>query len=888
MKSTCRCAVVLLVLCVVAVTSRTRAADKPATEPVVFEKGVLPIFQAKCVSCHGPDKQKAGLDVRSVAALLKGGETGPSVAPGSFERSELWVRIASDKMPPGKDKLTETEKVAIRAWIETGAKSTTPVSQAAVDTSDRQVTDEDRNFWSFKKPVRPAVPGLGSLALPARQRVRNPIDAFVLTELDKKQLTMSPEADRLTLLRRAYHDLLGMPPSAKDVESALNDKSDEWYERVVDRLLASSHYGERWGRHWLDLAGYADSEGILDADYVRTAAWRYRDYVIRAFNSDKPFDRFLKEQIAGDELVDYPTAYKTQKVFSPEVVDALVATGYLRCASDTSRPDFVNIKNAPGYYYQTLDDTVKIVASSTLGLTMECAKCHSHKYDPIPQTDYYRVQAVFMSGYRPYQWVPQVQRRLLEATEAQEKEAKEHNGKVDAAVAPMKKQLEALKTQFGEQLFKERLAKLPDAIREDVRVALTIEPAKRSEVQKYLADKFQKELRPDANALAKLLPATYADFKTKSEAIDAAIKVEDAKRITFPEIRALYDLPGEAKTHLLRRGDYLNPGTEVKPGALAALMTSKPFQWTPKTEPAGNAAAVNSGRRLAFAEWLTQPDHPLTARVLVNRLWLHHFGEGIVNTPDNFGRTGARPSHPELLDWLATEFVARGWSIKAMHKLIMTSSAYRQVSAVHADGKRIDPDNRLLWRQRLRRLEAESLRDSILSVAGNLNAEMFGPPVPMQRVNGEVVVPSNAAGWRRSVYLQVRRSQPLTLLQVFDQPVMETNCTRRGVSTVASQALSLMNSDFLVQQSEALATRVLRESAAQPLDHAVRLTFTRAITEQERTRLTAFFTAQTVVHESLLSAGKPVTAEQKQQAQHKALADLCHMLFSANEFAYVD
>jgi hypothetical protein len=853
----------LAVVVALTVPAGAVAADPPAIP--IFEKDILPLFQAKCLSCHGATKQKADLDMRNKVAMLKGGDSGPALTPGDAAKSLIWEKVVSDKMPPGKEKLSPKEKVLIREWIDRGAKDAGTAVAIADDGKDRSVSDADREFWAFKKPVRPQPPQVRNSG-----RVRNPIDNFLLAELEKGGLGFAPDADRQVLLRRASLDLTGLPPTPKELAEFLADTSADAYERMIDRLLASERYGERWGRHWLDLAGYADSEGILDADYVRTEAWRYRDYVIRAFNKDRAYDRFLKEQIAGDELIDYWTAYRTQKQLPAEVLEAITATGFLRCASDTSRPDFVNIKNAPGYYYQTLDDTLKIVASSTLALTVECAKCHGHKYDPIPQADYYRMQAVFMSAYRPTQWVPQVQRRLLDATAAQEKEATAHNAIVDAAIAALRKQLGALNQQFGERRFNERLAALPEAIRDDVRTALATDAGKRTEVQKYLAGKFQKDLRPEAGTLAKLLSDAYPEYKTRAQDLDAKIKAEEAKRRTFPEIRALYDLPGEVKTHLLRRGDYTTPGKEVAPGVLSVISTAKPFAWT---APAKDART--SGRRLAFAEWLTQPDHPLTARVLVNRLWLIHFGEGIVTTADNFGQKGARPSHPELLDWLATEFIARGWSIKAMHRLIMTSTAYRQASLNRADGKRLDPDNRLLWRQRFRRIEAEVLRDSILSVAGTLNAEMYGQPVLMQRNGDEVVAPAGPAGARRSIYLQVRRSQPLTLLQVFDQPVMETNCTRRGVSTVASQALSLLNSDFMTTQAEAFAARVEKEGGANPVDYAVRLAFGRPATESEQTRLKAFVTEQAKHYRG-------------NDAQHRALADLCHMLLSANEFAYVD
>ncbi|HMC65208.1 MAG TPA: DUF1549 domain-containing protein, partial [Gemmataceae bacterium] len=364
-------AILLASLLVSAGAVDSSAADKPV-QPL-FEKDVLPILESKCLRCHGKDLQKADLDLRSKTGLLKGGESGPAVSPGSPEDSLLWIKIAANKMPPSKNKLTEAEKVLIRHWIENGAKDTgRTIAEHAGPSSDRQVTDADRQFWAFRKPVRPSLPPVTQ-----KSRARNPIDAFVLAGLEKKGLALSPEADRLTLMRRAYFDLIGLPPSPREIDVFLSDHSADAYEKLVARLLASDHYGERWGRHWLDQAGYADSEGILDADYERTAAWRYRDYVIRAFNKDKPYDRFLQEQLAGDEISDYWTAYRRQKELSPEVVECLIATGYLRCAGDTSRPDFAQIKNAPGYYYQTLDDTVKIVASSILGLTVQCAKCHS-------------------------------------------------------------------------------------------------------------------------------------------------------------------------------------------------------------------------------------------------------------------------------------------------------------------------------------------------------------------------------------------------------------------------------------------------------------------------------------------------------------------------------
>jgi hypothetical protein len=494
-----------------------------------------------------------------------------------------------------------------------------------------------------------------------------------------------------------------------------------------------------------------------------------------------------------------------------------------------------------------------------------------------------------MGAYRPGQWVPQVQRRLLEATAAQEAQAKEHNGKLDAAIAALRKEISELQTKFGQQRFDELLMKLPEAIRDDVRLALAAEPAKRSEVQKYLAEKFQKELRPDAATLAKLLAEKFPEYKQAADQREAAIKAEEAKRLNFPEIRALYDLPGEAPTPVLLRGDYRTPGAAVLPGVPVAWTPAATFSWSP---PA--TEAKSSGRRLALAHWITQADHPLTGRVIVNRLWQHHFGVGLVATADDFGNTGSGPSHDALLDWLATELPAKDWSIKHLHRLMLCSSTYRQQSwldpTAHEAAQRIDPDNKLLWRQRLRRLEAEAVRDAVLSVSGSLNPRMFGPPVGIQRTgDGEVVAAAGPEGQRRSIYLQVRRSQPLSLLQVFDQPVMETNCAVRGQSTVSSQALSLLNSDFLIAQADALAARAMKEDADASERRAVRLAFSRAAGEAEAARLKAFVASQTKLHVAAVNDGKTQpTAEQTSTAQRRALTDLCHMLLSANEFIYID
>ncbi|MFP6763978.1 MAG: DUF1549 and DUF1553 domain-containing protein, partial [Planctomycetaceae bacterium] len=639
---------------------------------------------------------------------------------------------------------------------------------------------------------------------------------------------------------------------------------------------------------WLDVAGYAESAGILNEDRILPLAWRYRDYVIRAFNTDKPYDRFLQEQLAGDELTDYWSAFQTSDRLPEDVVEGMIATGFLRTAADPSRPDFKTIKNAAAqYFYPTLFDTLQIVCSSTMGLTIQCARCHSHKYDPVPQVDYYRMQAVFTTAYRPEQWIPQMNRRLQIASRREQEAATQHNAEVDAAIKNRQSEQASLKTSFIERIYSDGLAQLPEEIREDVAAALKEKQESRSEVQAYLAGKFAENLRPQGKELDTALSG-YADYSTQKQKIEAGIAAEERRRRQFEEVRALYDQPGEVVTPVLLRGDPLTPGPPVEPGVISTLSTTQPFDWS-----VPQADARTSGRRLAFARWLTQPDHPLTARVMVNRIWMHHFGTGLVATPDDFGVSGASPSHPELLDWLATEFVRSGWSVKHMHRLILTSSVWRQrsrVTAVHrSECEPIDPENRLLWRQTLRRLEAEPLRDTVLAVAGTLGQPMYGPAQAVARQkDGEVIVPAGQDSNRRSIYIRIQRLNPETMLEVFDQPTIAVNCVQRSSSTVSTQALTLLNSDTMARASAGFANQLLRGDVEALVDQAVLTAFSRPPDSEERGLLLQFVAEQTDRY-----LQEKTSEEKKQTAVHadcrrKAITDLCQMLMSASEFVYVD
>ncbi|MFN8705808.1 MAG: PSD1 and planctomycete cytochrome C domain-containing protein [Planctomyces sp.] len=879
-----RFGLMLLAIHMIAASSLIVAEDTavPVDQKITFEEHVLPIFKAHCIKCHAGAEPSNGLSLISRRQILRGGKSGPGIRIAAAESSLLWEMLAGNQMPKDGPPLSNAEKGIIRSWINDGAASSNPEADAAENLANMTEDAEEAwaaDHWAFRTPVRPAIPEVRN-----SQRVLTEIDRFVIAALEKEELELSPPANAVILARRAWYDLLGLPPTPEELNQYLreSDASPQTaWVNLIDRLLQSPHYGERWGRHWLDLAGYADSAGILAEDRPLPSAFRYRDYVIRSFNSDKPYDRFLQEQIAGDELSDYWTADATQESLPESVVEAVTATGFLRCAPDASRPDFSTIKNADAqYFYPTLQDTLQIVASSTMGLTLQCARCHSHKFDPIPQTDYYRLQAVFMPALRPSKWIPQMERRLFVATASQRKTAEERNAEVDKEVARLQEEQKALRESFRTRLYNDRLKALPAAVQADVLAALEIAADQRTPIQAYLVAQFQAHLRPDDASLESQLTMSYREYGQKAEQNRAAVAVQQGRRMAFDELRALYDLPGDVVTPLLIRGDALTPGPPVEPGVPAVLSSAVPFSWNPPSSD-----AKTSCRRLAFARWLTHPDHPLTARVFANRVWLHHFGEGIVSTPEDFGTLGSPPSHPELLDWLAREFVESGWSIKKLHRLIMTSAVYQQSSSVnektHAAAIEKDPEDRLLWRQRLRRLEAEPLRDAMLAASGLLDRQLFGYPIPMaRRPDGEVTVVDGAVDRRRSIYLQVIRGNPLTLMQSFDQPVMETNCVRRVRSTVATQALTLLNSESVRDYATGFADRLIREGGSDPAGYAVLCGFSRLPDPGEVQTLNGFVEAQ-----QQLYAKQGLASD---EARRNAFADLCQMLMSSNEFLYVD
>ena len=731
------------------------------------------IFQARCVGCHGEKSAAGGLRLHTVSDVLNGSATGPVIVEGFSDRSVLVRRISNHTMPPkgAGQPLNEAEISAVREWIDRGEFGELVTFNAA----DRPfspleappITDEQRKFWAFRKPEPAALP-----RVKAKARVRTPIDQLILAKLEGKRLTYSPDASADKLLRRAFLDLAGLPPTPAEVEEFHNDKSANAYEKLLDRLLASPRYGERWGRQWLDAAGYVDTTG-KDFDPKKSeyadGMWRYRDYVIQAFNSDKPWDRFLTEQLAGDELVDW----RETKGRTPQMNDLLAATGYLRTILDITEED---ISNLPVERYEALFKLVDKVSSSTMGLTVGCARCHTHKFDPIPQRDYYRFLALFTTAYNPTDWIQPQNHHLYLVGKPEQEEIERHNKEIDL----LRKPVEAL-------LLEEKLKTVPEAIRADVKAMFDTAADKRDAVQKYLASKFGNLQRDVAK--------------------DPQIVAIDAKKRKLDKIQALWDVGTPPNIRLLQRGSADAPGPRVTPGFLGIL---SPPEQTDATKPLA-AQGKTSGLRLAFAEWLTNPDHPLTARVIVNRLWQGHFGTGIVATSDNFGKTGAPPSNQPLLDYLALDFIKNGWSAKRLHKQIMMSTAYRQASEQNEKANRVDPDNALLWRMNLRRLDAEALRDSVMAVAGKLDLTAGGPPIQLEmRPDGLQVVSSKEpeqAKWRRSIYLTHRRTYPMSFLGVFDYPIIDTNCTQRVPSATPLQSLTMLNDDFIWQAAEALAQR---------------------------------------------------------------------------------
>lgn len=770
-----------LVICIAALAGVVLAATPiPAESPAepqaieFFEKRVRPILAENCFACHGEKKQKAGLRLDSRAALLKGSETGPVIVPGKPAESTLIRAVRQEgelKMPP-KGKLPAEVIDALTTWIKLGAPWPETSGTADLRENSDRITEARTHHWAFRAVRKPSIPSVRN-----EQWAQTAVDRFILAKLEEKGLKPARPADRRTLIRRASFDLIGLPPTPDEVAAFEADRSPDAFAKVIERLLASPHYGERWGRHWLDVARYADTKGYLFTEERRYPyAYTYRDYVIRAFNDDVPYDQFILHQLAADHL---PLGDDERP---------LAAMGFL-----TLGRRFLNNTS------DIIDDRIDVVSRGLLGLTVACARCHDHKFDPIPTKDYYSLYGVFASSVEPAD-LPAIMDPVP----------------TDAYRA-FEKQLKILDQEVADYTEAHR-AELASGNR-----------------------KFRDELKKKQN------------------------KVQELK-VTHPgsppRAMVLVDAPQPVQPHVLLRGNPRNPGEAVPRQFLAVLAgpQRKPFR-------------QGSGR-LELARAIADRDNPLTARVMVNRIWLHHFGAGLVRTPSDFGVRGEPPTHPELLDYLAATFMESGWSIKTMHRLLMLSSVYQQSSDADPPSREMDPDNRLLSRMTRRRLEFEALRDCLLAVAGRLDGTFGGRPVDL------TTAPFST---RRSVYGFIDRQNLPALFRTFDFANPDTSNPQRHTTTVPQQALFLMNSPFVVEQARHLMQRLDGSGCRQPEERISRLyqLLYGRVAEPEEVALGLRFLAaaeQPRLEQEALPTGKPLSA----------WGEYAQVLLLANEFIFVD
>nr|AEH26462.1 hypothetical protein [uncultured Acidobacteria bacterium A2] len=800
--------------------------EKPLPPAVVefFETKVRPVLAEQCLRCHDEKKHKGNLRLDSRAAILAGGDQGPALVPGEPEKSLLVKAIhyanAELRMPPNK-KLPPEHIKNLEQWVKMGAPWPGDSKEVTVARKgDKEITTSDRGYWAYRPLKRPAVPEVTD-----KKWVANPIDAFIRAKLQAANLEPNGPAGRRELVRRVYYDVLGLPPTPAEVDAFVNDSSPQAWENLVDRLLASPQYGEKWGRHWLDLVRFAETNGY-ERDGPKENVWRYRDYVIQAFNKDKPFDRFILEQLAGDELPDAD-------------VETLTATGFYRLGLWDDEP--VDRVQA---YYDGLDDVVSTTSQVFLGLTMGCARCHAHKIDPVQNADYYRLLAFFHNLKHGNTQVPI----------ASEAERKAHQQRLDQHKGELDRLEKAIAVH--EQKIYDSLSNPEKDDSKDRRTR-----------DRLIAERSRKVLAPDE----------FKDYQAKKTELDTL------KKTKLPGLPSVLGAEENGKqvpeTFVLVRGNAHVKGTQVEPGFPTVLTSAE------TKVPAFAAMPSTSGRRLVLAKWIASGDNPLTARVIANRLWQHHFGRGIVESANDFGKAGTPPTHPELLDWLASETVAQGWRLKTMHKLILMSNTYRMSSTGNPKALAKDPTNRLFWRFDMRRLTAEEVRDSILAVTGTLNLKMHGPSIYPVLPREALATASNpAAAWgkssleeaaRRSVYVYVKRSLRPPILMNFDAPDTDSSAAVRFTTTVPTQALGLLNSQFAGEQAALLAKRLDKEakSTADKVTLAIRLTTGRLPATQE-----------------VIEDVKLIESLQKEEglSAQRALEDYCLMILNTNEFIYLD
>lgn len=1000
-----------------------------------YDGAIAPLLKRHCVKCHGPIKQEGRLNLAGAGGIIRGGKTGVAVVPHDADASLVWQKIAADEMPPEKP-LSADEKAAIKRWIVSGTPGLKRTEVAG-----------DADHWAFRSLPRTATSPHAEAAM---SQGRTTLDAFIEQNLSRDGLSLSPEADRWSLIRRVSLDVTGLPPTVEDIAEFLADRSPDAFERIVDRYLASPHFGERLGKVWLDAAGYADSNGYFSADSDRPLAYRYRDYVIRSLNADLPFDQFVREQIAGDQIADVSGKNGGTVELPSRKIEMLEATHYLRCGQDGSgesdgNPDEVRVDR-----YTVLETAMQNLSTGLLGLTIQCAKCHDHKFEPLTQRDYYQLQAVFIPAFPPEQWV-KPNDRFVHASLPGEVEAwRDAVAKADSNVHTLSREISDWVKQnrpSGKVLFSdsfdtgEPLAKrwsatapgddqpggtaavnvdsreapgaivldghlnlfeggpggdkwlsttqafdwTPDTIGATIQVTFDLidhrigdsSPSERIGYLFALHDFHDNSSVAGGNILVDGHPSTgsavFVDYpgndarqvgslgttgyvpgrnygvritnqgggkyllqhlvdwhleektitltaeelpaggfgfefccgrsfvvdnvivetfepsessdplgaflkqlKSKREPLDAALKHKQSLGNALPgKIAWTTDVVNPPpQVHVLLRGNYKSPGDAVEPAGYAILGGA--FH-------TNDASSLVAKRRLAFADWLTEADSPrssLLARVHVNRIWQHHFGTGIVATPENFGVSGAAPSHPELLDALASRFVHSGWSTKHVVRQIICSSTYRQTSDCDKDRHRLDSDLRRLSCFPVRRLDAEAIRDSLLAASGDLNDQMFGLYIATSRTGGgETVVAENSTGSRRrSIYLQQKRTQVHSLLQVFDAPSIVFNSTRRARSTMPLQSLALMNSEFVRARAMSLASRIERVSDAD----ADRIRHLFVMTTGKEARDEDVATAAAFLKEQAIEYGGTT------EGTAHAWRDLCQAMLIGNASLYLE
>jgi cytochrome c553 len=820
----------------------------------LFKSEILPILEKNCVACHGARQKMAGLDLSSFAGMMAGSSSGPVIAPGKPERSLLWKLIEGGQMPQG-GKLNAADKQAIQAYIAQG-RFPTEVQESEADLRKKdltRITEKDRAWWSFQKPVKPAnVSG----------NVSSDIDTFIQARLNGRGWKMQAEADRATLIRRASLDLTGLPPTVSEVNAFVADRSPNAWEKVIDGLLASPHYGEQWGRHWLDVAGYSDSRGDA-GDSDREVAWKYRDYVIHAMNRNKPINLFLLEQMAGDQLVNYKPGSRP----SPDQIEALTATGFLRTTADiTDNQTIYEVDK----YFDAQQKAMETSLTATLGLTVQCSRCHDHKFDPLLQRDYYKMMAIYQSVFDPENWLagdlnfgPWPSRNVLDMEEtARDAWIKDVTSRDAKAIRRLDDILEATYQRS----------------RADLKAGRDLsEPASRAQIRKDI--EADPDLEVDHNAPKDFitdqeLEKRYPELTAMKDDIQVKRYARRNKTQVPPNyIEAAWDVSkNPSSTYVLQRGNYLAPGAEVKPGIPVVLDDiAKPLTFP---NPNDHPEWYGTNRRLILANWMVSKDNPLVSRVFVNRVWQWHFGEGIVRSVDDFGTQGAKPTHPELLDYLAVTFQEHNWDLKWLTKQIMMTQAYRQSSAEVPQYMAADPSDKLLWRKAPRRLEAETIRDSLLKVSGLLSEKMFGPQIPVRRgpdgqwledekksINGQN---------RRSLYLAQTRTRWVSFLHVFDCPDMTSdNQPQRFRSALPVQSLALMNNPLVMRTSKALTEKLL-EQTGNKYEEAVTLAFQQAYNRAPRPT-------------ELEIARKSIAAEQDPK---EGLRLFIQAMFGANSFLY--